>query len=112
MKKLTPMTFLSKEIRNVEGKVVAHIKDDILYKKVKRSKHLHRVLNSWGMDSRILEEEFSEVKILDIENDQIYIVPKHVWVEHGIKKNFGHGDQTFLPLHYFQVLSKNQPSLI
>lgn len=103
---------MTKQIRNVSGKVIAHIKDNILYKKVKRSKHYMKVLNSWAMDTRILEEEFGEVKILDTENDQIYIVPKHIWLEHGIKKNFGHGDQTFLPLHYFQVLSKNQPQLI
>lgn len=103
---------MKKEVFNNAGKVVGHIIGDSLYKKVKRSKHYHRILNSWGIDRKILAEDFDVVKILETESDQLYVAPKSLWLEKGIRKNFGYGEQVFLPLHHFEVRSRKQLSLV
>jgi hypothetical protein len=102
---------MDKDIYGDNNRIIARIRGKELRKLVKASKHLQRNLNAYGMDSHILNEEFEEIKILDQENDIMYSVPKHIFVEHGIKKNFGYGDQTFLPLHYFEVHHRKQAKL-
>lgn len=103
---------MKKEVFNNAGKVVGFILNGALCKKVKRSKHYHRILNSWGVDKSILAEDFEIVKILETESDQLYVAPKSLWLEKGIRKNFGYGEQVFLPLHHFEVRSRKQLSLV
>lgn len=103
---------MNKNIYGDRDVIIARIVDGECRKLVKRSKHLMKSLNSWGMDERILEEEFDTVKVLDQEDDIAYIVPKHIWKEHGIRKDFGYGPQVFLPLHFFEVRHRKQPELI
>jgi hypothetical protein len=101
-----------KDVRNIDGKIVGHITDRILRKKVKASKHLMKVLNGYGWDTRILEEDFDEVQILDTENEIMYVSRKEDWLTHGIRKNFNHGDQIILPLRHHEARHKNQQQLI
>lgn len=72
-----------------------------------------KVIDGYAMDKRIIDEEdFTEVKILDTETDTMYVSSKEVWQEHGVLKNFGHGDQIILPMKYCEIISKNQGKLI
>ena len=105
---------MRKVIRNVDGKEIGFIADNgSLCKKVKRSRHFMRELNGWGYDTRIIEgEEFDEVKILDIETDTVYVSKKEDWLNHGIRKNFGYGDQIILPLKWHEVRDRKQMRII
>lgn len=100
------------EVRNVDGKVVGNIVDGVLQKKVRRSKHFMRVLNGWGMDTDIFKHDFNEVKILDTENETLYVSKRDDWLTHGIRKNFGYGHQIILPLRFHEVRHKKQQSML
>lgn len=98
-------------VHNISGKVVGHIKDGVLMKRVYKSKHFMRVLNGYGMDKAIFAHDFDEVKILDKESDILYVSRREDWEEHGIRKNFGHGEQIILPLRWHEVRSRKQLAL-
>lgn len=101
-----------KDVRNVDGKVVGQIKDGVLMKRVFKKKHFMRVLNGWGLDLKILYEEgFDIVKILDKDEDICYVSKKEDWLNHGIKKNFGYGEQIILPVRWHEIKHRKQPEL-
>lgn len=100
------------EIRNTQGKVIGNLENGVLSKRVLKSKHFHRVLNSWGMDERIFTNDFDSVRIYDKENKVTYVAPKSLWLTKGIKKNFGYGQQIFLPITNFQIENEKQRKLV
>lgn len=104
---------MKKDVRNVDGKVVGFILDGALCKKVFKKKHFMRVLNGWGFDKKIIEEnEFAEVKILDKDEDIMYVSQKDDWLTHGIRKNFGYGDQIILPLRHHEMRHRKQAQML
>lgn len=101
------------DVRNIDGKVVGFIQNGVLCKKVFKKKHFMRVLNGWGWDKHIIEgNEFIEVKILDKDDDIMYISQKSDWLTHGIRKNFGYGDQIILPLRHHEIRHRKQAQMI
>ena len=102
----------SSDVRNVDGKVVGQIIGDALCKRVFRKKHFMKVLNGWGMDTKIFQEhQFKIVKILDKDDNLGYVSKREDWLEHGITKNFGYGEQIILPLRWHEVKSPKQKEL-
>lgn len=73
----------------------------------KRSKHFHRRLNAWGMDSGVLLElvqsGVTTVVIYDEESGVMYTAPVKAFFMHGVERDFGHGKQRFLPLKHWRV---------
>lgn len=103
---------MTEEIRNNTGQVVGNIINGVFYKRVFRSKHFMRILNGWGTDKDIFDRNFKEVKIMDKENDIVYVSKKEDWIHHGIRKNFGYGEQIILPLKWHEVRHRKQLSLV
>jgi len=104
---------MKKNLHNNRGQVIGFIKERVLCKKVKGSIHKMKIIDGYAIDKRIIDEEdFTEVKILDTETDTMYVSSKDAWQEHGVLKNFGHGDQIILPMKYCEIISKNQGKLI
>lgn len=73
----------------------------------KRSKHFHRRLNAWGVDSGVLLElvqlGITTVTIYDAESGVMYTAPVKAFFMHGVERDFGHGKQRFLPLKHWQM---------
>lgn len=104
---------MKKDLRNARGQIIGFISEGVLCKKVKGSIHKMRIIDGYAMDKRILDnEDFTEVRILDTETDTIYASTKERWLEHGVQKNFGHGDQIILPMKYCEVISRKQKPLL
>lgn len=101
------------EVRNVDGKVIGFIKDGVLCKRVFKKKHFMKVLNGWGLDKKIFNDhDFKEVKILDKDDDVMYVSQRSDWLEHGIRKNFGYGEQIILPLRHHEMRHRKQAQLL
>lgn len=104
---------MRKDLRNNKGQMIGFILEGVLCKKVKGSIHKMKIIDGYAIDKRILEDEvFTEVKILDTETDTMYVSSKEAWQEHGVLKNFGHGDQIILPMKYCEIRNRKQPQLI
>lgn len=100
---------INKPVKNVDGKIVGFINNNqMLCKKVVKSKHFMRVLNGWGLDKAIIDAGgFDEVRILDTENNVCYSSKREDWIMHGIKKDFGHGEQLILPVKWHKLTYRN-----
>lgn len=72
-----------------------------------------KILNGWGWDKKIIDDGgFTEVRILDKDEDVMYISTRDKWLTHGIVKNFGHGEQIILPLRHHEVRNRKQPKML
>lgn len=87
-------------------KKVGTIFKKCFYKRVKESKHLMRVSNSWGIDADVFNKvvfiECDSIKILDTENDIMYECLVYVFKLHGQYLHIKpHRAQIFLNRHFF-----------
>lgn len=91
--------------KNQRGKVIGVASAGIFSKKVKRSKHLLRKWDAYGIDKSILDELVSngvqKVLIYETEDNKEYLTTVKEFAERGIEADFGHSPQIFLPLVYF-----------
>ena len=88
------------------GKVVGDFDGNVFKKNVKKSKHLLRVMDAWGIDIHNLNElpPDTRVEIHDSEEKKVYSTSKDVIKHMGVPREFPpHGAQMFLPRKYWKV---------
>lgn len=83
-------------------------KKNTLTKFVKRSRHLFKSLNAWGIDGDAfavhLEPQNATIVIKETEEKKTYSATAEEIKKHGRWMSFGdHGPQIFLPLEYWIV---------
>ncbi len=87
---------------NSDGKIIANLKGDTLYKTVKGSIHMLRRPPAWALDLAILNEAEKagavRVQVTDRETGTIYRATVEHIREAGITIDYGHGLQIALPL--------------
>lgn len=99
-------------IKTKDGTQIGTLKGAVLYKYVKKKRHLFRSIGahgSWGIDYDILMNQLPErgsVYIKDEDDGILYMVTNARWREHGEILHFkkgtdDHNTQVFLPLEYF-----------
>lgn len=97
--------------KNSNGKIIGKISRNVFVKKVKKSKHLLRKWNSWGIDEEVVDELVKEgiqnIKIHETEEQEIYLVSVKEFAEKGVLADFGHSRQIFLPLAKFNKEKAN-----
>jgi hypothetical protein len=90
---------------NQKGKRIGTVSGDTYSKKVKKSKHLLRILNAWGIDKEVVDHlarsGVTKVLIHESEEKIDYFVPLSEFIEKGILRDFGHSPQVFLPITSF-----------
>jgi hypothetical protein len=100
-------------VRNV-GRIFTENGERILEKHVTESKHLHRAFNAWGIDAELLRtlpgRGVDGIRIVT-DTGVTEHAPVKVWMERGIRRDFGHGPQVFLPRKFFHRRDAAQPSL-
>jgi len=66
-------------------KKIGELEGDTFFKEVLRSKHLFRVLDAWGIDSKTLNGLPANTKIVihELEEDKWYRTTKEDYLEHG-----------------------------
>ena len=91
--------------RNASGKVIGEVSDGRFTKRVKKSKHLLRKWDAWGIDKTVLDtlmkKGIQDVVITEAEENIIYSASVKDFEEKGIQADFGHSKQIFLPLTNF-----------
>jgi len=91
--------------RNKQGKMIGKTSDGIFSKRVKKSKHLLRKWDAWGIDKTVLDtivrEGLQDIVIHELEENIVYKVSVKDFVEKGILADFGHSNQIFLPIVNF-----------
>ncbi len=100
-------------VETPKGKKKAGVlKGDTFFKHVKKSKHLLRKFNAWGIDSRVLAALQSQgcknVVVHDTESRIIYSVSLEVYNRVGFDRDLGHGHQTFAALAYFKQQTEDE----
>jgi len=72
-----------------------------LVKRVRGSKHLLRSADAWGLDAGRAEslrrDGVGMVRVHDLETGICYSASLDYLLEHGFRRDFGHGPQVFLP---------------
>ncbi len=91
------------EIR--KGKVYGALEDSTVRKHVRKSKHLFRKWDAWGIDADFWEDMkeagANRLEILDKEEKMLYTIGmQETWVD--FKKDWGWGLQYFIPRKYFE----------
>lgn len=91
-------------IRETDGaiKVIGTFADGVFYKEVKKSKHLFRKMDAWGIDSvvfeRLIKPQGKEIKVFDKEEKMIYCVSVEDFDKQSVFLHFKpHRAQRFLP---------------
>lgn len=82
------------------NKRIGSLTDGVFRKRVKKSKHLMRLNDSWGIQldalNKLKESGCTEIRILEEEENKVYSVPfEKMWKE-GMVMCFD-GQQSFLP---------------
>lgn len=91
---------------NGNRKVIGHIRGDTFYTTRKKSKHLLRKLNAWGIDAEVLNDilqgQVKYIEVRDLEEDKTYLAKVETFIEKGKYLHFKpHRAQCFLPLRYW-----------
>lgn len=88
----------------VGGIQVAVLAGFILGKKVDHKKHFMVKYRAWGIDAAMLEElkdRCDVIQILDERSKVFFWARYEDFVQKGVKDDFGHGVQVFLPLQHW-----------
>jgi len=90
------------DLRLSNGRIGGVIFGDVLRKVCQYSKHYHRRLRAWGIDSAVLLEAAKRgarlVEVVDTERGETWHADIDFIITHGMRFDFGHGLQVFLPL--------------
>jgi hypothetical protein len=91
---------------NLDGKKIGYASGESFTKRVKKSKHLLRMWNAWGIDKNIVnqlvEGGVTTIIIHECEENIDYVVSVKEFVEKGIEADFGYSSQIFLSLIHFK----------
>lgn len=83
------------------NKLIGTLKDNIFRKRVKKSKHLLRKLDAWGIQYDAFTElrnlNCEEIRIKDEDEDRVYAVAFDTIFKKGRVEDLGDGMQVFLP---------------
>ena len=88
-----------------QGKVFGSLEGDTVRKVVRKSKHLFRKWDSWGIDCDFFDEMVEAgakvLQVLDKEEKVLYTIEMdEEWA--GWKRDWGWGEQYFIPRRYFK----------
>lgn len=72
-------------IFKIGHKNIGELKDGVFRKEVMKSKHLFRVLDAWGVDSKTLHKlpEGTKIVIHELEEDKVYTTTKEEFLSLG-----------------------------
>ena len=91
----------------VGRKFIGWIQGNVFFKKVKKSKHLLRVIPAYGIDKEkfdnVIKPQVSLIVIIEMEGKVAYMTSTRKFKEKAIERDFGYGKQYFLPLTYWQT---------
>ncbi len=97
--------------KNTGGKIIGKTTGNVFEKRVKKSKHLLRKWDSWGIDKVVLDslvrDGIQKIIIHETEEKIGYSIPVKDFAEKGIEADFGYSKQIFLPLVYFDKENVN-----
>ena len=100
--------------RNIDGKVVARRKGELLMKNVRKSKHMFRQNQGWGFDEHIIVQavldDVEKIKIHETETGTDYLVDMKTFTAKAQLIDYGHGKQYVLAGRYWTVVPKGQES--
>lgn len=90
--------------RNSNNKVIGEERGDTYFSNRKGSKHLMRIMDAWGIDKNVLDSiKATRISITDTETKKTYSISKDEFIAHGVKRNFGFGEQVFTSRKFFTV---------
>lgn len=91
---------------NSSGKVIGTLKDNVLRKKVLRSKHLFRKLNAWGIQNDLLQQlpDDCKIEILEKEDKTLYTTSAKFFRDNAVYLDLKHGLQGFMTLDKFEKI--------
>lgn len=82
------------------GRNIGRLSDGVFRKRVRKSRHLMKKYNSWGIQYDLLqslkEEGCKEIRVLDEDDEIIYSTDVDTYYKEGIVDNWGDGQQCFL----------------
>ena len=83
------------------NKKIGSLVDGVYRKRVKKSKHLMRMNDAWGIQYEVLQElkqkGCTEIRVLDTEDNIVYITTMDTYFSKSQVMNWGDGQQAFLP---------------
>lgn len=90
----------------VGQRTVGHVEEGVFRKQVRKGEHLLRILDAWGFQAELLPQLRAEgvmrVEVYDAEEGVTYAVALDVIEARGVRRDFGHGEQVFLPRKFFE----------
>ncbi len=94
-----------KEFRNQIGQPIGTWNGKQFFKSVDPDEHLMKIYDAWGIDTAVLHQLPADgaIDIHDRKNDKHYVTVVSEFLTKGIPKDFGHGEQVFLPRNLFNL---------
>jgi len=102
--------------KSANGKFAGTLEGEVLWKKVKKSRHLYQTLNGWGWDEEIImqasQKGAQELKIIETEENKVYRVDIALFMDKAVEVNYGYGRQLILPIQYWILGNDKQMKLL
>jgi hypothetical protein len=99
----------------VVGKILYRDDKTVFSKQVKESEHLFRNFNAWGFQEEILpklsKKNITDIEVKETEKAITYKTSLTTILKNGIRKDYGHGLQVFLPLKYWSKVNEGNSQL-
>ena len=97
---------IQKTFYNDKGYEIGLFDCGVFKKRIHGSKHILRMLDALGIDTKVVnelgKEGCYEIRAKDVENDVVYKIAYNDFIEHGIEKNF-ETPQIFCPRKYWNT---------
>lgn len=100
--------------RKAAGQLKKEADRSTLVKTVAKSRHRHRALNAWGVDATLIDQlpaDVDGITVNETEEGRTYSVSLADFLSKAIRRDYGYGQQYFLPLPCWQVEDPRQPAL-
>ena len=102
-------------VQTANGRVVGHVEDGVLWKRVRGSRHMLRKPRAWAFDVQSLRDAeaagATRVEVHDIDSGMTYSASLRQIRQCGFRVNRGHGDQIALRLGEWSVLSTHEQTM-
>ena len=103
-------------VRSVDGKVIGNLEGGVFSKRVRGRIHMLRSPRAWAIDARAYDTEIRQythtIEVYDMDTQLTYRCSTALFDSKRGMLDRKFGKQYFLPMHHWQVLTKEQRGLL
>ena len=103
-------------VRSVDGKIIGNLDNGVFSKRVRGRVHMLRSPRAWAIDARAYDTKIVQhantIEVYDMDTQLTYRCSTELFDLHKGTMDRKFGKQYFLPIHHWDMLTKEQGRLL